>query len=248
MGLLNIIYQDEALVAIDKPDALLVHRTRLSRDHVFALQLLRDQIGQRVYPVHRLDRPTSGVLLFALSSDAARQCGEAFTSRRVRKTYRAVVRGYTDDEGVIEYALREDRDSEPQDATTTYRRLGCMEVSESMPPHGTVRYSLVEITPQTGRMHQIRKHFAHIRHPVVGDTQHGDGKHNRFFREHFGIRRLLLHACRLELPHPVTDAPLVIEAPLPDEFADLAFASLTTQAAATSSELSQRPLRGYKNL
>ena len=217
MGLLRILYRDESLVAVDKPDGLLVHRTRISGDHVFALQLLRDQIGRTVYPVHRLDRPVSGVLVFALQPQtAAKLCGE-FAAHRVRKTYLAVVRGFADEQGLIEYPLADEAGRPPQPAATAYRRLATAEVAEPVGPNPTARYSLVEIEPATGRMHQIRRHLRHASHPVIGDTQHGDGRHNRFFRERFGVFRLLLHARRIALAHPADGRMLAIESPVPEE-------------------------------
>jgi len=217
MGILKVIYQDEHLVAIDKPDGLLVHRSRISRDHVFALQLLRDQVGRFVYPVHRIDRPTSGVLVFALSPETAgRLCAE-FSSRRVAKRYLAVVRGYAPEAGTIEHPLPDEETGPDQDARTVFRRIATAEIQAPIPPNPTARVSLVEVEPETGRMHQIRRHFRHASHPVVGDTQHGDGKYNRLFRDRYAIRRLLLHALSVEFSHPSTGATTRISAPLPEE-------------------------------
>ena len=220
-GLLNILYRDDDVVAIDKPCNLLVHRTRISGDHMFALQLLRDQLSRFVYPVHRLDRPTSGVLLFALSKDAARRLCDAFAARRVEKTYIAVVRGYTEETGMID-PPRGASGAEPlQEAVTRYRRVATAECPEPVGPHPSARYSLLSVHPETGRMHQIRRHLKHVSHPIVGDTQHGDGRHNRFFREHFGLGRLLLHARTLAFPHPRTAERTVVEAPLHGDMVDL---------------------------
>jgi tRNA pseudouridine65 synthase len=221
VGLLSILYRDEHLVAIDKPDGLLVHRSRISNDHVFALQLLRDQVNRRVYPAHRLDRPVSGVLLFALDPVVAARLGDAFAERRVAKTYIALVRGVTDEQGIVDHPLREDGDGELQEATTRYRRLATAEVPVAVPPHPSARYSLVEAEPLTGRMHQIRRHFRSQSHPIIGDTQHGDGRHNRLFRERFGVWRLLLHARRLRFTHPVDGREMVIEAPVPADMQSL---------------------------
>jgi len=232
MGLLRILYRDKRLVAIDKPERLLVHRTRLARDHTFALQLLRDQIGQFVYPLHRLDRATSGVLVFALDPESARAFCELFASRQARKEYIAVVRGFTDETGRIEHALREEKGAPEQEAVTEYTRLATAELPVPVGPHASARYALVRAEPHTGRMHQIRKHFKHISHPLIGDTQHGDGRHNRLFRERFGCRRLLLHAQRITLPHPTTGHGLTIEAPVPAEMTSL-FTELGWQTATT---------------
>lgn len=221
MGILRVIYQDEHLVAIDKPDGLLVHRSRISRDHVFALQLLREQVGRFVYPVHRLDRPTSGVLVFALSPEAAARFCAEISSRRVRKRYLAVVRGYTPEAGTIDHPLPDEEAGPDQDARTVFRRIAAAEIQVPIPPNPTARVSLVEVEPESGRMHQIRRHFRHISHPVIGDTQHGDGRHNRLFRDRFAIRRLLLHALSIEFAHPASGALTLISAPLPEEMSEL---------------------------
>lgn len=210
MALLDILYRDTHLVAVNKPDALLVHRTRLAGDSLAVLQILREQMGRTVYPVHRLDRATSGVLLFALDpASAARLCA-AFAERRVRKRYRAVVRGRAPEEGVIDHPVVDEDERVPRDA---HSRFKCLEV---LTLDGEVEgrpaaYSLVEVEPKTGRRHQIRRHLKHIDHPIIGDTKYGRGAHNRFFRERFGVYRLLLHARSLDLPHPATDEWLHIE-------------------------------------
>ncbi len=209
---LSIIYQDPWYVAVHKPAGLLVHRTAISRDRQFLLQQLRDQIGQWVYPIHRLDRPTSGVILFGLSSDAARQMVACFTNREVEKCYLAVVRGYTDEQGRIDYPLEEEPGKGYQSAITDYRRLDTVELPHPVGRYASARYSLLSLRPQTGRMHQIRRHMKHIFHPIVGDTTHGDGKHNQLFRDQFDCHRLLLQAQRLKFTHPVSGESLTLEA------------------------------------
>jgi len=213
---LPILYQDENYIAIHKPPGLLVHRTRISEDKRFVLQMLRNQIGQWVYPIHRLDRPTSGVLIFGLNSDAARMLAQEFEQRRVEKRYLAVVRGYTEEGGVIDYPLQEETWTERQSAVTAYHKLAQVELPYPVGRYQTARYSLLEIQPQTGRMHQIRKHMKHIFHPIVGDTTHGDGKHNQLFREQFNISRLLLVATKLEFQHPYTKEQMSIKG-VPEE-------------------------------
>ena len=226
--MLDILYQDDQLVAINKPSGLLVHRSLIdTREHEFALQLTRDQIGQRVYPVHRLDRPTSGVLLFALSSEIARSISEQFSERGVSKEYLALVRGYAEPEGHIDYPLKEQldkisdakakADKEAQEAVTDYRCLEQNELPFAVGRYPTTRYSWVSLKPHTGRKHQLRRHMKHIFHPIVGDTTHGDGKQNTFVREQFDCQRLMLHAKSLELLHPITLAPLTLLAPLPED-------------------------------
>ena len=227
---LKILYRDEHLVAIDKPSGLLVHKTYLARKEThFAMQMLRDQLGQYVYPVHRLDRPTSGVLLFALSSESARLMSEVFVGRQIRKGYLAITRGYLEGADILDYPLKEeldkvadkfaDQDKEAQEAVTHWQGLATTEVDQPVGRYATSRYSLVAMAPQTGRKHQLRRHMAHLRHPIVGDTTHGDGAHNKFFRDHFDCRRLLLHAGQLQFPHPITSEAVDIHAPLDETFA-----------------------------
>jgi len=213
---LTLLYRDPYLVAVDKPHGLLVHRSSMAAEvhDAYAVQLLRDQIGQKVYPVHRLDRPTSGVLLFALDPSTARQLGDAFTRHELHKRYLAVVRGYTDDEGVIDYPLVGENGGEARPAVSRYRTLGRVELPIPVGRYPCARYSLVAVEPLTGRWRQIRRHFHHIFHPLVGDTSHGEGRHNRLFRDHFDSQRLLLFATDLKLRHPVSGEPLHLHAPL----------------------------------
>ncbi|SKA72540.1 tRNA pseudouridine65 synthase [Thiothrix eikelboomii] len=229
MSPLEILYQDEFLVAINKPSGLLVHRSLIDKHETrFAVQLLRDQIGQKVYPPHRLDRPTSGVLLFALDPNIARLLTEQFTQAALEKTYLALVRGFCAAEAVIDYPLKEvldeiadaqaAQDKPAQTAITQYRRLEQFELPLASGKHLTSRYSLLELQPKTGRKHQLRRHLKHIFHPIVGDTTHGDGKQNQLFREQFGCERLLLHAQTLSFLHPVNKVTLRLQAPLAEEF------------------------------
>ena len=225
---LEIIYQDQWLVAINKPSALLVHRTNIDRHETrFALQLLRRQLKQKVYPVHRLDKPTSGVLLFALDADSARNLSEQFRYHHLEKTYLAVVRGWADDSGEIDYplvdgpiksayAVQQNSDT-PREALTRYRTLQRIELPIAVGRYATSRYSLVEARPATGRRHQLRRHLKHIFHPIIGDTTYGDSAHNRMFRSRFESQRLLLHAAQLICQHPVSGEQLTLDAPLPAE-------------------------------
>lgn len=219
--LLPIIYQDEYLVAINKPSGLLVHRSMLDKHETqFAVQLLRDQIGQHIFPVHRLDRPTSGVLVFALSADIARKLSEQFAAQTIEKTYLAIVRGHIMNEGEIDYALKEKldkiadkmvkQDKPAQEAVTFFNRLDQFELPFAVSKYPSARYSLVQLTPKTGRKHQLRRHLAHINHPIVGDTAHGDGKHNRFIRQQFHFNQLALTCKSMSFTHPVSETPLIL--------------------------------------
>ena len=220
---LTILFEDDWMVAVDKPAGLLVHRSKLdARETRFALQMLRDQVGYRVYPIHRLDKPTSGILLFAKSAEQARVLSDLFADREVKKTYTAVVRGWTDESGRIDYPLKEIRDKTTdgkarpdkpaQDAVSAYRTLKKCEVDTPVGRYDTARYSLVEINPETGRKNQIRRHFKHTFHPIVGDRKFGDRAHNAHFRGVLGVERMLLAATGLSFPHPETNATVCISA------------------------------------
>ena len=226
---MQIIYQDDYFIAINKPVGLLVHRSRIDKYETrFALQLVRDYIGCRVYPVHRLDKPTSGVLLFALHSEAAASMMSLFETAQVKKSYLAVVRGYIDEHGEIDYPLLEsqdkmtdslaDKNKTAKPATTRYGRLATVELPISVGRYQTSRYSLLQANPITGRKHQIRRHMKHIFHPIIGDTTYGDGAHNAMFRQEFNCHRLLLHASGLSFPHPYSNQPVSICAPLDSDF------------------------------
>jgi len=196
----------------------LVHKSSRGDDRQFVLQMLRDQLGQRVWPLHRLDRATSGVLLFALDADTAAAVGRRIMARAVNKRYLAVVRGFTELRGSIEYPLATGDHREDQTARTDYERLSTLELPIPIGRYPSARYSLLSVWPRTGRTHQIRRHFKHIFHPLIGDTTYGEGRHNRLFRMRFGCHRLLLHALEIELEHPWTQEMLRVRAPLTGEF------------------------------
>jgi tRNA pseudouridine65 synthase len=211
----RILYRDDWLVAVDKPAGFQVHQPedqqhRISRSFDCIFQLRR-QLDRYVYPIHRLDRATSGVLLFALDAEAARRVCDQFQKHEVTKTYVCVTRGWTDEGGVTDRPLSDDNDpSIKREAKTTYQRLATVELPYAVGRYPTARYSLVRVVPQTGRMHQIRRHFGHLSHPLVGDTIYGDGQHNRFFRNDLKIRNLMLKAYMLELRHPFSGEALKI--------------------------------------
>lgn len=227
--MLPILFQDDDIVVVNKPSGLLVHRSAIDRQEtVFALQLVRDQLGQRVYPVHRLDRPTSGVLVFALSSENARKLSIEFAEGRVAKTYLAVVRGTPPAEALIDYPLKEELDEKAdpwartdkpsQPAVTAISTLNTIELPIKVDKYPTSRYALVKAQPKTGRKHQIRRHLRHLGHPIIGDVAHGSGKHNRFFRTEFEVNRLLLACTEMSFLHPRESRMVNVKAPLSDEF------------------------------
>ena len=231
--MLDILYRDDFLVAINKPAGLLVHRSDIDRHETrFAVQLLRDQIGRRVHPLHRLDKGTSGVLLFALDADSARAVGVQFQRDEIHKRYLAIVRGWPPEAGVIDHPLSRQFDDygrkfsadnavEPLPAITEYRRLATVELPETVDRYPTSRYALMELSPRTGRQHQLRRHLKHIAHPIVGDATWNKGVHNRFFQQHFSCDRLLLACTRIELRHPRNGSALSIVAPQEKSFADV---------------------------
>lgn len=204
----SIVAQDETFVAIDKPSGFHVHQPefpnkKVSRE-IVCLGLLRNQLRQYVYPVHRLDVGTSGILVFALSPESASRFGKAFSENRSQKTYFAVVRGYLkESSGRIEIPLESDSSGELYDAITDYEVMSYVELPFAVGKrHPTARYSLVKVKPVTGRFHQIRRHFARLSHPIVGDCVHGDSYHNRFFREQLGVSGLMLRASELTIDQP----------------------------------------------
>ncbi len=216
--ILPILYQDEHLVAINKPHNLLVHRSSIAADEsIFALQLLRDQLNHWVSPCHRLDRKTSGVLLFALSTDADKEIKKQFENHVVRKKYLALVRGYLPESGTTDRPLEKEKGGF-QDAITHFRCLQQVELDIEVSRYPKSRYSLAEITPETGRMHQIRRHFAQLRHYLIGDKTYGECKHNKMFEQKFGLNTMLLHASELSFIHPITGENMYIEAPMNEEF------------------------------
>lgn len=224
---LPILYQDAHLVAVHKPAGLLVHRTGIDRHETrFAVQIVRDQIHQHVFPVHRLDKGTSGVLLFALNQQIARELTQHFTEQKIDKRYWAVVRGHPPEQGRIDHPLdrilddygnRRDSEQlagssvESQPAITEFRRLASIELPVAIDRYPCSRYALLELAPLTGRRHQIRRHLKHLAHPIIGDVRYGKGNHNRYFRDALQAPRLLLACVRMQFDHPVSAQPLCIE-------------------------------------
>ena len=202
---LDLIHEDAHLLAVDKPPGLAVHRSRLvGSDEDYLIDRLRAQVGGELYLAHRLDRATSGVLLVARSQQVAAELGRQLMARTVDKSYLAVVRGWPAEQGEIDYPLSgASLRGEAKPALTRWRRLATVEVPIAVGRYPQQRYALLEVAPATGRYRQIRRHFHHVSHHILGDTSHGRGDHNRLIRIHFGLARLFLHAWRLRLVHPV---------------------------------------------
>jgi tRNA pseudouridine65 synthase len=221
---LEILHLDDECVAVNKPPDLLVHRSFVAtteRENV--VRTLGRQLGRRVFTVHRLDRATSGVLIFGLNSEAARLLTTQFERREVEKTYHAIVRGYTEDSGTIDMPLKEpydriatppeaDDDKPAQEAITKYETLARSELPISAGKYPTSRFSFVRVTPETGRRHQIRRHFKHTSHPIVGDIKHGDNHVNQLIEREFEIRRLMLVASELRIAHPASGEVMILTA------------------------------------
>jgi tRNA pseudouridine65 synthase len=221
-----ILWRDERAVAVDKPPGTIVHRG-WADDDAPLLQQVRDLVGALVFPIHRLDRGASGVVLFALDRDAAGALGAAFArggDAGVEKRYLAITRGHPPEHAVIDHAIPREPGGERVDAVTEIWRRETFG-----------RYALVEAAPRTGRLHQIRRHLKHVSCPLVGDVRYGKGEHNRIWRDAHGLHRLALHASRLVFPHPATGAPIVVEAPLPDDLVQALASARAAYAGAVSS-------------
>lgn len=215
----DILYRDDYILILNKPAGLLTHRSKLSSDRDSVVDWLRRNFDSPPSPVHRLDRATSGILLCAFDSRTASTLGESFTGGEITKTYEAIVRGFVDSEGAVDRPLSKDGEGELQDAFTEYRRVGQCEIDVPNNKYSTSRYSHIEVSPRTGRFHQIRRHMAGIGHPIIGDTSHGDLRHNRIIGNYWGNERLLLHCRTLRFPHPRTGKPLAFKTELPMEMA-----------------------------
>lgn len=217
---LHLLHLDDHLLVVDKPAGLLAHASKMAADvDVDLLDQLRQQVQGEVFLVHRLDRATSGLVLAARTREAAGDLGKQFMARTVGKTYLAVCRGWPAEAGEIDHPLGDVRPNSPKKpALTRYRRVATVEVPIALGKYAQQRYALMAVDPETGRYRQIRKHFHHISHPLIGDTSHGRTEHNRLFQSEWQVGRLLLHARRLAFTHPVTGERLAFVAPLDREF------------------------------
>ena len=220
---LEILYQDQDYVAVHKPPGLLVHRTSLDKDEDQAVvQLLKFQLKQTVFPVHRLDKPTSGVLILAKSSEAARKLSEEFFLKKIEKKYLAIVRGHFKEEILLNYPLRleieKDAKQKLQEAQTFFRPISSMELAVQIDRYPTSRISLVQAFPKTGRTHQIRRHLKHLNYPIIGDVNHGNGKHNKYFFSVLGISGMMLSCIEINFTHPSSQEKTIIKSDLPSQF------------------------------
>ncbi len=222
------LYLDDDILVIHKPAGLLVHPSPMDKHEIlFANQLAKNLIQQKVYTVHRLDKPTSGILMFALSSEIARDLSNQFSEHRIQKEYVALCRGWSPQQGHISKPLlyqvdkkmeRNKQTSEPQPAETNYIRLATATLDQPLNQHEQQRYSLIKLIPTTGRKHQLRRHLNHINHPIIGDVKHGDRHHNKLFNDTFDLHRLYLAATKITFTHPRTQQAICINAPMQDDF------------------------------
>lgn len=216
--MLEILYQDAYLIAVNKPVGLLVHRTKIAEEEdEFLLQKLRDQTGKFLYPVHRLDRPTSGIVVFGLNQETASKLAKLFASHEITKEYIALVRGWFPDEVNLDYPVKNEKGNS-REAMTLFEAIDQFELPIPTDRYLTTRFSTVKCLPQTGRWHQLRQHLAHLRHYIVNDRVHGDGKCNKIFTEKIGVREMFLHARALTFVHPETNESLEILAEIPSHW------------------------------
>ena len=219
---LTILYRDEHLIAVHKPEGLLVHRSNIDKSETqFLLQMLRDQVGEYLYPIHRLDKPSSGLILFGFNACVTAHIKKQMESNTATKEYLLICRGYTPDSGIIDHPLKPIDDfksktqrvknTKPsQEAVTEFTRLDTIELDVEVDKYPCSRYSLVQAKILTGRRHQIRRHMKHISHPIIGCPKYGKSVHNRYFADTYQVPRLLLHAYKMTLEHPVSGQPLTI--------------------------------------
>lgn len=216
---LDVLFQDDYCAVINKPAGLMAHASSLSRgEDDFLLHRLRDQFQNKIHLIHRLDRATSGCVLIAFDAETASMLGKTFMGREVQKDYLAICRGWPEENFIVDYALDGGPGKpEKKSAITEFTRLATAEINLPSAEHESSRYALMRCSPVTGRFRQIRRHLKHISHHLIGDTSHGDGRHNRNFRMQ-GVHRMLLHAWRLKLIHPVSGVAIEAYAPIDREF------------------------------
>jgi tRNA pseudouridine65 synthase len=221
---LPIIYQDDYLLVINKPNNILVHPSFYARniESRSMIEILKDEFGVALYPIHRLDHKTSGIIVFAKSAEIAKQMQALFVHQTIQKTYHAIVRGHIPTNGIVNSPVKNADTGIYKDAHTAYSCLSQTEIDIPVQPYAKSRYSFIALSPKTGRMHQLRKHMNKISHPIIGDNKYGNRHHNHMFQEKFGQGNLFLHASKIEFEHPVTKSKLLLSAPLPPFWQKLA--------------------------
>ena len=217
---MEILFEDEYIVVINKPNNFIIHESHYSRNirEITLIQFLTNQLGYSVYPAHRLDRKTSGVIIFLKDKQYVQQFQELFTNKEITKTYFAIVRGFSPATGIIDTPVKNDDTGIYKEALTHYQSITNIELNIPVTPYAKSRYSLIQLNPQTGRMHQLRKHMSKINHPIVGDYKYGDRFHNRMFETEFDCIYMFLHAYRLEFTHPISLQKMDIKAAYPSDW------------------------------
>lgn len=217
---IDIIYEDEYFVAINKPNNFLVHQSHYARNIIepTLLDVLKIQLTYPLYPLHRLDRKTSGMLLLLKNKQYVSQFQKLFTTNNITKTYFAIVRGFSNPSGKIDSPVKNDDTSIYKNALTHYKTINTIELNIPVYPYEKSRYSLMKLAPETGRMHQLRKHLNKISHPIVGDYKYGDRFHNRMFEDNFNCNYLFLHASNIAFVHPITKQSILLKAKFPADW------------------------------
>ena len=221
---LEIIFEDEYLLCVHKPNNVLVHHAFHSRnvaEEDSLLQLIKNELGIKVYPIHRLDRKTSGIILLAKETHFVSKFQELFTNNEINKTYFGIVRGFSPETKTIDSPVKGRDANVHKEALTHLKTLEKVTLNIPVKPYDSSRYSLVELSPKTGRMHQLRVHSNKISHPLIGDPKYGDKNHNLMFEENFGCTNMFLHAGKLDFKHPFTTEELTLKATFPKDWITL---------------------------
>ena len=221
---LEIIYQDNYCLLVTKPNNVLVHHAHHSRnkiDEVSLIQLIENQFGKRYYPIHRLDRKTSGIILLASKREYVASFQALFTNNEIQKIYYGVVRGFSQEHLIIDSPVKGRDALVYKDAETQLKLLDKIILEIPVKPYKSSRYSLVELKPKTGRMHQLRIHMNKVSTPLINDAKYGDKNHDLMYAEQFGWRNLFLHAGSLEFIHPFTNQKLTLKSSFSEDWIQL---------------------------
>ena len=219
--MIEILFQDDYILAVHKPNNMLVHHSVMANnqhEEKSLVQLLNNELGSKFYPIHRLDRKTSGIILFAKQKEFVKSFQDLFINNQIQKTYYGLVRGFISGEGKIDSPVKGRDANVHKEALTYYKLLETFEIPIKVGPYDFSRYSLVELQPKTGRLHQLRIHMNKISHPLIGDPKYGDRFHNRMFKEKFKNKAMFLHAKTLVFTHPFTDIQHYLETDFPDNW------------------------------
>ena len=220
----SIVFEDDYLLCVSKPNNVLVHHAFHSRnvaEEDSLLQLIKNELGIKVYPIHRLDRKTSGIILLAKETHFVSKFQELFTNNEINKTYFGIVRGFSPETKTIDSPVKGRDANVHKEALTHLKTLEKVTLNIPVKPYDSSRYSLVELSPKTGRMHQLRVHSNKISHPLIGDPKYGDKNHNLMFEENFGCTNMFLHAGKLDFKHPFTTEELTLKATFPKDWVTL---------------------------